>query len=111
MIDRSVHVRKVADGALSFWARATANWRRTFRLPPPAAFQLIKRGIKFAPLAAREKAPFQRILQPIIVFAFAAASQLCSGALNVQTVEDRMMPDPIISALANRLIELAPVLF
>src|SRR3954465_2620231 len=109
MIDRRVYVGEVVDRGPGLRTRAAADGRGTLRLASPATFQFVKSGIELAPLASREKAPFEGVLQTVVVFTFAAAGQLGASTLNIQTVENRMVPRPIICPFANQAIELAPV--
>src|SRR5882724_1149067 len=109
MIDCCVHVGQGADAATGDRSRAGADRRRTFRGAAPATFQFVERRVQLAPLASRKKAPFQRVFQPVVLFSFATAGQFRSRPLNVQAVQDRVMPSAIIGAFANQAIELAPV--
>src|SRR6185436_6669002 len=90
MLHRSVDVGKRADGAIGFWPAARADGRGTFRATAPAAFQFVQGGIELAPLAAREKAPLQRILKTRVILAGAPPGNLRSCAPNCRTIEDRM---------------------
>src|SRR6266849_5293117 len=97
------------DAASGDRSRAGADGGGTFGRAAPAAFEFMKRGVELAPLAAREKAPLQRVLQAVVVFTFATAGQFGSSALNLQPVKNRMMPDAIVGPFANQAVELPPV--
>src|SRR5262249_22516809 len=102
-------VVKPADDALGGRSAAGADGTGALGLTSPAALQLIKCGVKLAPLAAREEAPLQGVLQAIIVLSCPAASDLGAGALDMEPVENRMMRGPVVGALADHAIQSAPV--
>ncbi len=87
----------------------SADRRGRLGLPPPAVLQLVQGGVELAPLAAGEEGPFQRVLQPGVVLARAAAGVLGAGAADVQPIEDRMMPGAVVGPLADDLVQPPPV--
>src|SRR5205807_1874302 len=110
MLDGSMDIVQRADHALYPWPAAAADGRRAFRRAAPAAFEFIKRCVELAPLTAREEAPFQRVLQTVVIRAGLAAGDLRAGALDVQPLQDRMLPGPVVGALADETIKPPPVL-
>src|SRR5947209_6018491 len=76
----------------------------------PATLQFVEGGVKLAPLAPGEKAPFQSVLEPIVIFSLPAPGEFSAGAPDFEPIEDRMMPCAIISSLANETIQLPPIL-
>src|SRR2546423_10916455 len=106
---RRMNIRQRANGAFGRWPSAAADGRRALGQTPPATLQFIEGGIVFAPLTAGEKAPFQRVLETRILLAFSAPRDLSSRALDVQAVQNGMMPGPIIGPFANGRIELQPI--
>src|SRR6266487_327994 len=101
-------VRQGANSAVCGRTATSADRRGTFRAPSPAAFQLVQSGVEFTPLTTGEEPPFQSVLEPLIVFAFAAAGDLSAGAANIKPVQQRVMPRAVVGAFANQRIQFAP---
>src|SRR5689334_11961251 len=104
-----MHVVNRLDGLVGGRALPRADGHTALRLLAPAALQLVERRVVLAPLAAGEEAPLQRVLQPVVRFAFAAAGVLGAGALDVDAIEDAEVPGAVVGALADLVIQLAPV--
>src|SRR5206468_7228662 len=104
-----VHGGQRVNGTLGRRTTARADGRRTFRLAAPATLQFVQRGVELSPLTTREKPPFQRVLQTLIIFAVAAPGDLGARAANIQSVQNGVVPRAVIGTLANQRVELAPV--
>src|SRR5436309_15078224 len=76
----------------------------------PAPLQFIKRCVEFIPLAASEKSPLQRVMKAFIVLAIAPPGKFSPGSLNVQPIQDGMMPGAVVRPLADHRVEPLPVL-
>src|SRR5262249_31782181 len=104
-----VNVVERADDAFGRRAAARADGRRAFGLPAPAALQFVESRVKLAPLAAGEEAPFEGVLQPVVVLTVFPAGDLGAGAANIEAVEDFVVPGAIVGPLANGRVEPPPV--
>ena len=109
MPHRGADVVKRADGPLGGRALPRADGRRAFRLAPPAALQLVEGRVIFAPLAAGEEAPFQRVLQAVVILPVFPPGNLGHRAADIQAVEDAVVPGTVAGALPDEVVEFAPV--
>src|SRR3712207_6779054 len=89
---RRVYVVEAANRVLGLWSPARADRGGAFHRSAPAAFELVKGRVELSPLAAGKEAPFQRVLQTVIVLAVFAAGDLRPGAADLHAVEDGMVP-------------------
>src|SRR5262245_30690500 len=92
---RGAHVGERANCSLRLRPAARADGRRASWPATPTPFQLVERRVEFAPLAAGEEAPFERVLKPVVILTVAAPGDFSAGAANVPPVEDGVMPGPI----------------
>ena len=77
---RVVNVAERLDGSRDGRPGAGADWSRAFWRTSPAALEFIKSRVELSPLAAREEAPLERVLKPIVVRSIAAAGQFRPGS-------------------------------
>ncbi len=103
-----MHVVERVDGAIGRRTRS-ADRRGWLQTTTPAALQLVARRIVFAPLAACEKCPFERILQSFVVRAVPAPSVLGAAPHDLQSIEDPVMPIAIVGPLANHRVQAWPI--
>ena len=82
--DRGVDVVERPDLSLGGRPGAAADRRGTLGRLAPAALELVERRVELAPLASREEAPLEGVLEPVVVLAVAAAGQLGAGALDAR---------------------------
>src|SRR5216683_2331634 len=109
MLDGRMNVVQGADDVLGGRSAARTDGRRTFGLAAPAPLQFIQSRVEFTPLAAREKAPLQSVLQPFIVLAVFAAGDLRPRAANVEAVENAMMHGAVVGPPADQAVEPSPI--
>src|SRR6266404_2523021 len=109
MLDGCMDVRQVAYRALGRRPAAAADGCGALRRTAPAAFEFIECSVEFAPLATGEEAPFERVLQPIVVGARFAPRDLGAGPLNVEAIEDAVLPGTVVGALADQTVKPPPV--
>ena len=103
-----MNVVQAADGAIGR-RTPSADGRRRFRLPSPAAFQFVKRRIELAPLAAGEERPFERVLKQPVVHASLAARVFGAGSPDVHAIENRGVPRAVVGPFADDRVQLPPV--
>src|SRR5262245_7531514 len=106
---RLMHFFERMYGSLRGRPTTTANGGRALGRPAPATLQFIKRRVEFSPLTTGEESPFQGILEPVVVLSISAASDLGSGSKDVRTVENGVLPGPVISSLADQAVESSPI--
>src|SRR5690349_9700387 len=71
-------------------------------------FQFVQSRIKFTPLGACEKGPFNGVLETVVILALAAPRDLGARPPDLDPVKNGMVPGPIIGSLANGRIQFAP---
>jgi hypothetical protein len=70
VLERFVRVIQCADGPLRLRPLPRPDRCGAFGTLPPAALEFVDRGVKLAPLAAREESPFERVLEDVLVRRF-----------------------------------------
>src|SRR5262249_48559585 len=109
VVDRLLHIGEGTDHSVGRRSRSAPDWRRTLRFSTPTALQLMEGGVEFPPLAAREEAPLERVLKPVIILAGFSACDFGPGARDIKPIEHVMMPGPIVSAFANEIVQATPI--
>ena len=101
--------RRACGSSRSVGGRPPTDGRGALGRPAPAALQLVQGRVELAPLAAGEEAPFQGVLEPVVVLARLATGDLGAGAADVQAVEDARAPGAVVGPLADQAVEPPPV--
>ena len=107
MINGRMHIGERADRALRRGPAAGADGRRAFRPAAPAALQLVQGRVKFAPLAAGEKSPFQGILQAVVILARPRRAISVPVRRMLSRSKNAVMPGAVVGPLADQPVQLA----
>src|SRR6185436_13018062 len=103
------HIGQCANRPFRLRPPTCPNGRGALRSPAPTAFQFVKRRVEFAPLATGEETPLQGILKAVVVLPFAASGDFGAGAADIQSIEDGVMPGPILCAFPDHVFQAPPV--